>query len=51
MNSGDWVETLSALTEDENGNWNILYYTPDMADENGEMEDNNRVLTLIPAAS
>lgn len=51
LNSGDWVETLSALTEDENGNWNILYYTPDMADENGEMEDNNRVLTLIPAAS
>lgn len=51
LNSGDWVETLSALTEDENGNWNILYYTPDMVDENGEMEDNNRVLTLIPAAS
>lgn len=26
LNSGDWVETLSALTEDVNGNWNILYY-------------------------
>lgn len=26
LNSGDWVETLSALTEDENGNWNIVLY-------------------------
>lgn len=25
-NSGDWVETLSALTEDFDGNWNIVYY-------------------------
>ena len=27
LNSGDWVETLSALTEDENGKWDIVYYT------------------------
>ncbi len=27
LNSGDWVETLSALGEDEEGNWNILYYS------------------------
>lgn len=26
LNSGDWVESLSALTEDENGNWNIVRY-------------------------
>tara|TARA_R110002124_G_scaffold239968_1_gene405091 strand:+ start:87 stop:950 length:864 start_codon:yes stop_codon:yes gene_type:complete len=26
MNSGDWVETLSALVEDFDGNWNLLYY-------------------------
>jgi UDP-2,3-diacylglucosamine pyrophosphatase LpxH len=25
-NSGDWVETLSALVEDQEGNWNIVYY-------------------------
>lgn len=25
LNSGDWVETLSALTEDENGHWNVVY--------------------------
>lgn len=26
MNSGDWVETLSALVEDFDGNWSLLYY-------------------------
>lgn len=26
LNSGDWVETLSALTEDEQGNWSIRYF-------------------------
>ncbi|KPM50012.1 UDP-2,3-diacylglucosamine diphosphatase [Jiulongibacter sediminis] len=27
MNSGDWVENLSALVEDHNGNWEIVYYS------------------------
>ncbi len=27
MNSGDWVESLSALVEDHDGNWNLLYYS------------------------
>lgn len=27
MNSGDWVETMSALVEDHDGNWSLLYYT------------------------
>lgn len=27
MNSGDWVESLSALVEDMNGNWSIVHYT------------------------
>ncbi len=26
MNSGDWVESLSALVEDQNGNWSLSYY-------------------------
>ena len=26
MNSGDWVESLSALLEDEDGNWRIMKY-------------------------
>ncbi len=27
LNSGDWVETMSALVEDNLGNWKIVYYT------------------------
>jgi UDP-2,3-diacylglucosamine pyrophosphatase LpxH len=26
LNSGDWVESLTALAEDENGDWKIIYY-------------------------
>jgi UDP-2,3-diacylglucosamine pyrophosphatase LpxH len=26
LNSGDWVESLSALVEDENGEWSLIYY-------------------------
>lgn len=26
LNSGDWVETMSALVEDYGGNWQIVYY-------------------------
>ncbi len=26
MNSGDWVESLSALVEDHNGNWSLLFH-------------------------
>ena len=26
LNSGDWVETMSALVEDENGNWEVIFY-------------------------
>ncbi len=26
LNSGDWVESLSALVEDEQGNWSVLHY-------------------------
>lgn len=27
LNSGDWVETMSALTETESGEWKVVYYT------------------------
>ncbi|CAN5660793.1 UDP-2,3-diacylglucosamine diphosphatase [soil metagenome] len=33
MNSGDWVESLSALVEDHEGNWSLLYYTSDLAND------------------
>ncbi len=26
LNSGDWVETMSALVEDSDGNWKVVYY-------------------------
>lgn len=27
FNSGDWVESLTALVEDKNGNWDLVHYT------------------------
>lgn len=27
LNSGDWVETMSALAEDQEGNWQVIYYS------------------------
>jgi UDP-2,3-diacylglucosamine pyrophosphatase LpxH len=27
LNSGDWVETMSALAEDHDGNWQVIYYS------------------------
>lgn len=27
LNSGDWVETMSALAEDHDGNWQLIYYS------------------------
>lgn len=46
LNSGDWVETMSALTEDENGQWNVVYYT-----EIFQQESDNDAQQLISAAS
>ncbi|MCX6213422.1 UDP-2,3-diacylglucosamine diphosphatase [Spirosoma sp.] len=33
MNSGDWVESLSALVEDHAGNWSLVYYTCDLSND------------------
>jgi len=33
LNSGDWVESLSALVEDKKGNWEIVYYTDFVKEE------------------
>ena len=32
MNSGDWVETLSALVETKDGNWKIIYYNDSLSE-------------------
>jgi hypothetical protein len=34
LNSGDWVETLSALVEDEKGNWSVRYYEGALIQDN-----------------
>ena len=52
LNSGDWVETMSALTEDVDGEWRVVYYS-DLAgavspEEESEQEN---VLPLISIAS
>ena len=36
LNSGDWVETLSALVEDEEGNWEVLRYEDMLMNEKPE---------------
>ncbi|RYF78078.1 MAG: UDP-2,3-diacylglucosamine diphosphatase [Cytophagaceae bacterium] len=47
MNSGDWVESLSALVEDHEGNWNLLYYSSDMGVSPGNVpDDSNDVIPL-----
>ncbi len=40
MNSGDWVESLTALVEDYEGNWRIIYYT-DLVEQE-KIEENNK---------
>ncbi len=47
LNSGDWVESLSALLEDEEGNWNIFRYEDVLATEN---KDSNTDLTIRSAS-
>ncbi|SMG50594.1 UDP-2,3-diacylglucosamine pyrophosphatase LpxH [Marivirga sericea] len=42
MNSGDWVESMSALGEDENGNWSLVYY----ADTSGYKSNHKKLEEL-----
>lgn len=36
LNSGDWVESMSALVEDHSGHWSLLYYTTDLLKADAE---------------
>jgi UDP-2,3-diacylglucosamine pyrophosphatase LpxH len=38
LNSGDWIDSLSALVEDTNGKWNIVYYDKELVNEKKEVE-------------
>ena len=37
LNAGDWVESLSALTEDYAGNWNVVLYEQETNDLNAKV--------------
>jgi len=41
LNSGDWVETMSALVEDFDGKWSLVYYSmsDEMSTSNNEPEE------------
>lgn len=56
MNSGDWVETMSALTEDYEGNWQLVYYNEAVSEKNekivaGKVLDKSHLLTKVATAS
>ena len=39
LNSGDWVETMSALAEDHEGNWELIYFNEiDFKKTSGQMD-------------
>jgi UDP-2,3-diacylglucosamine pyrophosphatase LpxH len=46
MNSGDWVETLSALVEDFDGNWSLLYYDQQIKQQ--KQPDNTTIIENFP---
>lgn len=47
LNSGDWVETMSALVETENGEWSIIFYNDWQAQrEAGQTESQDWELEL-----
>lgn len=50
MNSGDWVESLSALVEDHFGNWKIVSYS-ELLDEETHAEINSSFFNSLRASS
>jgi predicted phosphodiesterase len=50
LNSGDWVESLSALVQDEDGEWSLVYYnetqfSTDLGeDESDEINEEEEIL-------
>ncbi len=50
MNSGDWVESMTALVEDYQGNWELFYYIKEysfeISDEDfDEMDDSSTIVS------
>jgi UDP-2,3-diacylglucosamine pyrophosphatase LpxH len=50
LNSGDWVETMSALAEDFNGSWKIIYYNEWLASRTAAKKElkSLSILSVIP---
>jgi UDP-2,3-diacylglucosamine pyrophosphatase LpxH len=49
LNSGDWVESLTALVEDREGNWKIIYYQEWLEKMNSEkMKENISIAEILP---
>ncbi|HXU28203.1 MAG TPA: UDP-2,3-diacylglucosamine diphosphatase [Bacteroidia bacterium] len=48
MNSGDWVESLSALVENYEGQWEIVYYQDRLVEEGDEADDDEPDEVPIP---
>ena len=51
LNSGDWVESLTALVEDTEGNWKIIYYQEWLDEQTKKQEEksnNNSISEILP---
>ncbi len=51
LNSGDWVESLTALVEDIEGNWKIIHYqdwSGQQAPKTSEPNQHNSINDILP---
>lgn len=49
LNSGDWVESLTALVEDKEGNWKIIYYQEWLDEfQKTSKKEKNSIKDIIP---
>ena len=39
LNSGDWVESMTALVEDKKGEWSLVYYSESNQKEKDESDE------------
>ncbi len=46
MNSGDWVESMTALVEDQQGDWSLVYYTESDQKEKQRKESEKKTIAL-----
>ncbi|MCH8515078.1 MAG: UDP-2,3-diacylglucosamine diphosphatase [Cyclobacteriaceae bacterium] len=48
MNSGDWVESMSALVEDDDGEWSLIYYSESSYTTQSETSTNPEIIKTKP---